>query len=295
MNQHNRHRLALVELVLVTMIWGSGFIATQYAIESGLATEWIIALRFLIGAAAIGVIFRRKVAMSSKRAIQRGCVAGIILFSAFYFQTAGQAQTTVSNAAFITATNVMMIPILMWMLTRKRPPAKVFALCALTMLGVILLTVDLTAGVSFSKGDLLVLLCAVLFALHITYVGLCCSDEDAAQITFWQLLAAALAGVATVVFLRSEISVSQFQGGILPVAYLGLFSTCLCYLLQTHAQHYTTASQTGIVLSMEGVFGTLFSVLLGMELLRANMIVGGMLITISVILMETAQTGHAGQ
>ena len=282
----NLHCQSLFILLFVTMIWGGGFIATEYAIKSGLDIAWILALRFLLAAAVLGALFHRKVRASSRSDIVHGVVAGASLFGGFYAQTAGQALTTVSSAAFITATYVVMIPFLMWALTRRRPAAREVLLCLASMGGVLLLTVDFSEGLSFSPGDLLVLLCAVLFALHTAYVGHYCGRDDATNVTFWQLSTAGAASLVALIVLRPPVSAAQFAAGAWPVAYLGLFSTCLCYALQTRAQQHVTASQAGVVMSMEGVFGTLFSLMLGFETLRLNMALGGALITLSVLLTE---------
>lgn len=66
----------------------------------------------------------------------------------------------------------------------------------------------------------------------------------------------------------------------------GLFSTCLCYFLQTFAQKHTTPAQAGVLLSTEGLFGSLFSVLLGLEIVSVNLIIGGVIIMASIILTE---------
>ena len=72
--------------------------------------------------------------------------------------------------------------------------------------------------------------------------------------------------------------------------YLGVFSTCICYLLQTIAQKNVPAAEAGIVLSAEGAFGTLFSLLLCLEFLLWGMLVGGVLITLFIILAEYGET-----
>ena len=81
MKSRNRHLPALA-LLLVTMIWGSGFIATQYAIGSGLPTAWIMMIRFLVGSGVVALCFFRKIFPLSKRAVQHGGIAGFILFAA---------------------------------------------------------------------------------------------------------------------------------------------------------------------------------------------------------------------
>jgi len=282
----NQRRQSILILLVVTMVWGGGFVATEYAIGSGLDTAWILALRFLLAAAALGALFRRKVRASTRSDVVHGVIAGASLFGGFYAQTAGQALTTVSSAAFITATSVVIIPFLLWAMARRRPAPREVFLCLASMGGVLLLTVDFAKSLSFSAGDLLVLLCAVLFALHTAYLGHSCKNDDATNVTFWQLATAGAAALVVLLLRRPPVSVPQLVAGAWPVAYLGLFSTCLCYALKTRAQQHVPASQAGVVLSMEGVFGTLFSLALGFEALRINMALGGALITVSVILTE---------
>lgn len=291
MRNRSLYLRAALALIMVTVIWGSGFIATEYAIASQMDASLIMALRFLIGAAVIGIVCRRKIAQCGKKCIFSGCVAGVILFGAFYTQTLGQSATTVSNAAFITATNVVMIPLIEWVLYHKRPGAKVLLMCLVAMGGILLLTVDFTGGLAFGAGDLLVLLCAFLFAMQIVYVGHTCNGYDPLAITFWQLLSAGAAGLVLFFILRPEVTMQQIQHGILPVIYLAVFSTCVCYALQTWAQQHVPPAQAGVILSMEGLFGTVFSLLLGLETLRGSMVAGGLLIMVAVVVMNVGDGG----
>ena len=73
----------VLALVLVTVIWGSGFIATEYAIASRMDASLIMALRFLLGAACVGAFCYRQIAKCDKACILHGCIAGVILFGAF--------------------------------------------------------------------------------------------------------------------------------------------------------------------------------------------------------------------
>lgn len=131
------------------------------------------------------------------------------------------------------------------------------------------------------------LFCALLFALHITTLGHIGEGADAMLINLVQMSVAAV--ISLVVFLVTDIQAVQvvdWKIGLPAVIYLGLFSTCLCYFLQTQAQKYTTPAQAGVLLSTEGLFGSLFSVLFGMEMLTVNMAVGGLIILVSITLME---------
>ena len=292
MKSRNCHLPALA-LLLVTMIWGSGFIATQYAIGSGLPTAWIMMIRFLVGSGVVALCFFRKIFPLSKSTVVHGGTAGIILFAAFYTQTAGQGKTTISNAAFLTATNVIMVPFLLWLFCRKRPPVRIFLLCLATMAGVILLTVRGGGTLSLGWGDLLVLLCALLFAMHITWLDIGCSGDYPTQIAFVQLLTAGICGGVAVLVTGQQASAENLRSGLLPVLYLGVFSTGVCYFLQTWAQKHVRASEAGIILSAEGLFGTLFSLLLGMESFRWSMALGGLMITASIIFAEKPEQDKA--
>lgn len=285
MKQVRRH-LPVFALLLVTMIWGSGFAATEYAIRSGLPTAWIMMIRFLVGGAIIGLCFFRRVFQINKASVLHGGIAGAILFAAFYAQTTGQGKTSVSNAAFLTATNVMMIPFLLWLLRRKKPSGRILLLCLMTIAGVVLLTMQDGFRLALSRGDLIVLLCSFLFALHIAWLDIGCSQDDPIQITFCQLITAGLCGALLLLVTRAPAAMEQLQAGLLPILYLGVLSTGLCYLLQTWAQKHVRAAQAGIILSAEGLFGTLFSLLLGLEHFHWTMAIGGLLITLAVVLAE---------
>ena len=286
MTSRSLYLRSVLALVLVTIIWGSGFIATEYAIASRMDASLIMALRFLLGAACVGAFCLKKIVKCDKACVVHGCIAGVILFSAFYTQTLGPSVTTVSNAAFITASNVVMIPLIEWALYKKRPGAKVLAMCAVAMVGILLLTVNFSSGLAFGAGDLLVLLCAFLFAMQIVYVGRTCNDHDPLMITFWQLFAAGIAGTVVFLIIGPEVTRDHIRLGIAPIAYLALFSTCVCYALQTWAQKNVPPAPAGVILSMEGLFGTLFSLLLGLEAFRWSIAAGGALIMTAVIVMN---------
>lgn len=280
--------LALLQLVLVAVIWGSGFIATEYAIRSGMPTEAIMAFRFSVAAIILGV-FRFRQLAGNRGTMKRGLIAGVFLFGAFYAQTIGQGMTKVSHAAFLTATNVVMIPFLLWLLDKKRPPGRLFLLSLLVLIGIGLITLNPSEGFAMGLGDGIILLCAFLFAMHIVYVGRSCREDDPALLTFWQVLFSAVISIVLMLGGNRLPTTEQFASGVWPALYLGVFSTCVCYFLQTHAQRKVPPAQAGIALSLEGVFGTAFSIALGLEALRLFSVLGGLLITGAVIAMSLGE------
>ena len=89
-------------------------------------------------------------------------------------------------------------------------------------------------------------------------------------------------------FMINDRDFSAFTSpkGMAAVAYLGIFSTCLCYFLQTTAQQHVDSAKAAIILATESLFGTIFSVVLGYDKLTFNMVLGGIIILTSIIMTE---------
>jgi drug/metabolite transporter (DMT)-like permease len=205
-------------------------------------------------------------------------------------------MTTVSNSAFLTATNVVFVPFVAWLMTKQRPKTKVFFLAALTFIGIAVLTVDTVNVGTLNIGDFYVFLCAIAFASHIAYVSIAVKDNNPVQITLIQMLTAAVLSIAGVlIFHPANLAEIHFSYGLPAVLFLGLFSTCLCFLLQTSAQKRTTPGKAAIILSTESLFGTIFSVIIGFESLTAKIIIGGLIIFTSVTLMEVKLPSKSGK
>ena len=107
------------------------------------------------------------------------------------------------------------------------------------------------------------------------------------RITFIQLLTSAVLG--TILFFSTQnpaaISV-DWSIGLPAILYVGIFSTAVCYFLQTWAQTITTPSKAAIIMSAESLFGPLFAILIGFEIFKINIVIGGFIILASVVLSE---------
>ncbi|MCL2679846.1 MAG: DMT family transporter, partial [Dehalococcoidia bacterium] len=202
------------------------------------------------------------------------------------------AGTSVSNSAFLTATNVVMVPFIVWLFARKRPPLKIYVLAAGTLAGIGILTLRLDGGLAIGRGDWIMLLSAFLFAMHIAYLGTVALGMDAGLLTLLQFLTAALLSTIALLCLDSGALCGVAWGvELLPMLYLALFSTCLCFFLQTAAQQRTSAAKAAILLSAEGLFGSAFSVLLGLEPYTWRMAVGGAVILACIAMTEIDFSG----
>jgi len=273
-------------LFITAAIWGSGFVATEYAIQAQMSPMMILAVRFVVGASILLIVNIRKLKFITKKEWSRGSIAGLIFFVAFYFQTAGQSMTTVANTAFITAIYVILVPFVVWAFRKKKPKLKILLLAGMTFIGVVVLTVSPNHIDTFNMGDFYILICAILFAVHIGYLEIAVADSSPMAITFIQLSVAAILGIIMVVILGEKFEGINYSLGIPATLYLGIFSTCLAFLLQLKGQKEVGASKAGIILSTESFFGTILAILLGIEYLTLKVVVGGILILTAVMLTE---------
>ena len=284
----SKERLADLSLIGVSFLWGAGFIAVQFAIQSGLPVSLIVALRFLIAGAVVFAIRPKVILAIKKQELITGVVAGVLLYLSFLSQTLGQASSGVSNAAFITAIYVVLVPFIIWIFKGHPPKLKMFVLVFTTLAGVFILTYQSGSSViSLGAGDFMLILCAVGFAAHIAYLGTKARDFNPISITFLQMATAGIMGLVVFLFMdTAKVAGADWKLGLTSVLYLGLISSAVCYFLQTWAQTITTPSKAAIMMSMESLFGSLFSILVGLEAFRINIPVGGLIIFASVVLSE---------
>lgn len=276
-----------LSLLITAIIWGSGFIASQYAIDSNISTSLILLFRFTIASIALLLIFFKSIKTINKGELLLGVITGVLLYWAFYFQTVGLKYTTPSNNAFITAVYVILVPFITWIAFKKKPQLKFFFLTFSTFIGVAILTYSPDNGISFNKGDALTLVCAFLFALHISFLDVSSKRVAVIKLTFLQMATAAILSLLTFGFVdHFSIANANLSQGFLSLIYLGLFSTMLCFFIQTFAQKYTSSTKAALFLSSESLFGSLFSVLLKIEPFTINMVIGGFFILFSIFASE---------
>lgn len=278
--------MAIGGLVLVTVIWGGGFVASDMALES-LTPFQIMTVRFLMAAVLMGLISFRSLNHITKEEIRAGGLMGIALFAAFSLQIIGLQYTTPSKNAFLTALNVVIVPFIAFLVLKKKIPGKVLIGAVMAVVGVALLSLD--GDLSLSIGDLLTLLCAVGFAFQIFFTGEFVKKYRATVLNFLQM---ATAFLLSVIFMAAS-GQTEFQvttQGWLSVIYLGVVSTTICYLLQTACQKYVDETKAAIILSMESVFGTLFSMLILHEVLTLRMFAGCGIILAAVIIANLSET-----
>ena len=283
--------LAIGGLILVTVIWGGGFVASDMALGS-MKPFQIMMVRFLLASVLMGMISmgqHKKEGKLENRAgaIKAGILMGIALFAGFALQIIGLQYTTPSKNAFLTALNVVIVPFIAFVILKKKVGMKGIIGAIMSVIGVALLS--LNGNLTLSLGDGLTLLCAVGFAFQIFFTGEFVKKYPASVLNMVQMITAfVLSAVSLVLFGETDFQVTT--QGWLSVLYLGVISTTVCYLLQTACQKYVDEIREAIVLSMESVFGTIFSIIILHEVITLRMVIGCAIILAAVIISNLSET-----
>lgn len=269
-------------LLITAIVWGSGFVVTDIALQY-LTPYQVMAGRFVLATLLLTLTFGYKFKTFTKSVWWKGTILGTFLFLAFVLQTVGLQHTTPSKNAFLTAVNVVIVPIIAYLLYKRKIDRFEMVGSVIAIVGIGLLSLQSSMTLNF--GDVLSLACAVAFAFDIFYTNLFIKEEDPISVTIVQFITASLLSVV-VVLIKGDIPTSLESEGIYSILYLAVFSTTIAYLFQNKAHKYTTASKAAIILSTESFFGMLFSVLFLHEVLTARMVTGAVLIMVAILIAE---------
>ena len=283
MEQKKRPGLGRLALLITTMIWGGAFVLMKTALND-LDPIYLLAIRFTI-AAVVLMLFSVREWRRIDRGYLVGCLpAALALALAYLFQTWGLVYTTPGKNAFLTAFYVIVTPFLAWFLLKQRPDLVRFLAAVICLASVGLISVD--TGFTVNTGDALTLVCGVFFAIHILVLDRYAAGRNTLLVTALQFAAASV--MLWVLALIAGHPPARIEAGTWgSLAYLGLVSTALCFVLQTFGQQNTPPAQTAILLSLEAVFGTLASVLFYHERPRGRVVVGFAGMFLAVLISET--------
>lgn len=271
-----------IGLIITAIIWGSGFVATAVALTYYTPYQ-TMAIRFLVGGIILGIVFFNRLKKINMTMLRKGTFLGTILYISFALQTVGLQYTTPSKNAFITAVNVVIVPLIAFLFYRKRLNRAEVIGAILALIGIGFMSLQISGTINL--GDFLTFLCAIGFAFHIVYTAKFVKGEDPIQLTLVQLLTAAVIGFI-VIAIKGELTMPFEPVALMPVLYLGIFSTTIAYLLQTAGQKLVSETKAAIILSTEALWGTLFSVIILSELITLRMTIGAFLIIVAILISE---------
>lgn len=241
-------------------------------------------MRFFGAAVVIFLAALPKLKKLDKETLKGGVLMGTLLAMGYTVQTYGLAYTSPGKNAFLTATYCILVPYLYWLFYKRKPDRYniIAAVLGVTGMGFVCLQNDLSVNI----GDILTICCGLFYGLHIILTSHCVEDRDPVLLTLIQFVAAS---VICFVFalLFEPVPKNVPTNAWYSILYLSVMCTGVCFFLQTFGQKYTPPAATSLILTLESVFGTALSIILGKENLTAGVLCGFLLIFIAIVISET--------
>lgn len=280
--------LASGGLILTAAIWGFAFVVVKDSVDT-IPPVYMVSIRYTIAAVLLGFVLIPQFKKLNRYYWIHGAVTGLMLALGYITQTIGCKYTTAGKNAFLTTIYVILIPLISWPLNKKRPHFVVFLSAVMALVGIGLLALRNEGGVlGFNVGDILTLICGLFYALHIIFTAKFYQDKNPVILTWIQFIVAAVFSWAVSPLIDGSFSVALLKSSrvIFSMLYLGIFSSLVAFLLQNICLKYMESSLASLFLSLESVFGVIFSTIFLRERMTLVMIIGCVLIFAAITIAD---------
>lgn len=283
-------------MLIAAAIWGFAFVSQKQA--EAVPAFTLVFARSLLGTVFLFflIILLDRVLRTGRRLVSKkgldftkteiigGACCGIVLSLASVLQQSGMNNgTDAGKSAFITALYVVLVPVF-GLILKRRAPINAWISVAIAVVGFYLLCI--TDGFSLEFSDALVLLCAVVFAVHILVIDRFSPKCDGVRMSCIQF---AVVTVVTLIFsliLESPMKIDTIGSAIWPIVMLGIGSSGIAYTLQIIAQSRISPAVAAIIMSLESVFGLLSGVIVLGETMSTKQYIGCAIVFAAVLLSQ---------
>ncbi len=275
-------RLAAFALLGVGFAWGAAFVLMKDAIAQQPYLDFL-AIRFSI-AAMVMIAIRPKVALNFQAGdIKYGLAIGVVLAFGFITQTIGLDLTTASTSGFLTGLYVILTPILAWLWLKKKINLRVGIGAILALIGIGVLS-GAANDVEFQTGQLWLIGCAFLYAIHILLLGKHGKGRNSYRFMMLQLMAVAI--ICWGFALADGYQGPPNSGVWFAVLFTAIFSSVLAFWVQTWAQGFLDPARVALLITSEVVFSAVIAVVVGQEVATWAMLIGGSLLLTAMLIVE---------
>lgn len=281
--------LSHLGMILVVILWSFAPLAGKYLFnENAYSPALLIAVRGLISVILIGVFLLATGRFKKLNKSYWICVpAGLIMGLAYLLQFMGLETTTLSKNTFLESFSVIAVPLTTWIIIKSRPTATSIFASIFCFLGCFILC---GKGLDFSSllsvptlGDIFSALAGVLFGVNIAFTKVFSKGKDPFVYVFFQLLMMTIISFAYAFPFEKGLTFSWHYLHVLVLLFLALVCTVGCWVLRTICIQNVSAVTSAVINPMSAVLATSMSILFQMEEFSWNIVIGGLIITLSVI------------
>lgn len=275
-------------LLITAFLWGTTFVAQS------LGSDYVGAFTYNAGRFIITGIILLIISLIRKRKVKEyipttkpiswifimAICVGVALFLGATFQQLGINITkSPSKSGFISSLYMVFVPIIGYVI-KKRPKPIIWLFLVIAIIGSYLISV--TGSLTFELGDILTLICAMMFAVQIVLVDVINPYIDSIKLSAIQFLVAGFLSIIFMLF-TEEVNFHNIYMALPAIMYAAIFSGCIAYTFQIIGQKYTEATVATMIMSLESVFALISGVIILKEELTLRLIIGCSLIFIAVI------------
>lgn len=290
--QKKRETQSALLMVLTAVIWGIAFVFQRTGMEhiGPFAFNFfrcVLSLLFLVSVSIFLKIKnknveKKKTNFNRKSLYIGGILAGIALFLGMSTQQVGMVSTTAAKAGFITTMYIVIVPIMGMFYGRKTTP-KMWLCVAIAAVGLYMLSIK--EGFVIEKGDFLVFLSAIFFALQIVIIDIFAPRADAIKLSMIEFATSGI--LSLIVTLSTETTtIAGIQAAGVAILYTGILSSGVGFTLQIVAQKNLPPTITSLIMSMESGVSAIAGVVFLSETLSSREIVGCIIMVVSVLLAQ---------
>lgn len=285
-----KNRLGIIALVAVAAMWGLGYVSCEYAYSANWSIFSILFFRCSLGFLVCLLFSLKDHVFKNKRLLLDGSICGILFFAGYGLSLYGQKNTTVSNASLLVSSGILTVPIISYLLFKKKPSKEAIIACIVGLIGSLVLSYD--SNFNFKKGDIFCILGSLCFSLHFVYLDKVTPKYKTTNLISIQFLSMAFIALIGILIYDRRFVGDMFDlfnnktnlYGFIGVLYYAIFSGIICFLLQGWSQKYVEPSKASLIVSTEGLFGSFFGIIFMNQHLDTQTIIGSIIIIIALII-----------
>ncbi len=277
-----KEKQAELLLLLVGVMWGLGYIGVDTLLAGEMGPFTLIGSRFLIAVIFLTAIYYKRLKLKTNE-LGKLLLIGIVLFLAFATQTIAMNYTSTTNVSFITGINIIFVPFIATFLSNKELEIRNVVAAVIGVIGLSFLTGGLS---KFQLGDLLAVVGAFFFALHIGLIGKLAREIDIIKLAVWQMFICSILAFMFAFIIQEQVVTSIVHVNVKVMLFTGIVPSALCFLGQNIGIKYTSEAKGSLILATESLWGAFFAIILLNEAFSINMIYGAILMIIAISIDE---------
>lgn len=281
----NKQKRADLLLVMTTFFWGASYYLTDLCLAD-LPPMFLNAFRFIVAFLVLGIIYHKRLLRISRTTLRYALLIGLALSGTYIAYNYGISRTSLSNAAFICALQVIFAPLLTFLIYRRSPGKKLGLALLLCTVGLALMT--LNEQLRPASGDLICMLTPLCYAVDLLLTEKAVQDPrvDPLAMGVSELAVVGAVTLGLSLLLGEPIHLPSTPAVWAAGLFLGLVCSGVAFVIQSVQQQYTSASHVGLIFTLEPLFAAIVNFVMLGELLSLRGFIGAALMMLSLFIME---------